>query len=128
MYSQKYIEHFSNPKNIGTVENADIVCNVLNTEGGCFDNVDVYVRTENGLIKDFKYKLKACSGTITAFSLLSEVITERTEAGLDSITFEYLDILLGKLPEKKHHSLRLAIEAKEKIKEQLKNKIKGKTI
>jgi NifU-like protein involved in Fe-S cluster formation len=120
MYSQKYIEHFSKPRNIGTVENADIVCNVINTEGGCFDNVDVFVRSENGRIKDFKYKLKACSGTITAFSLLSEVIADRTAEELDSITFEYLDGLLGTLPEKKHHSLRLAIEAKEKIKEKLK--------
>lgn len=124
MYSQKYIEHFSNPKNIGTVDNADASCNVLNTEGGCFDNVDVSVKSENGIITDFRYKLKACSGTITAFSLLSEIITGKTLEEFDSITFEFLDGLLGHIPEKKHHSLRLAVEAKEKIKKELLEKIK----
>jgi len=122
MYSKKYIEHFSNPKNIGTVENADATCNVVNNEGGCFDTVDVSVRYENGVIRDLKYKLKACSGTITAFSLLSEVIKDKNITELDSITFEYLDGLLGHLPEKKHHSLRLAVEAKNLIKEKLINK------
>jgi len=123
MYSKKYIEHFSNPKNIGIIADADASCNVLNTEGGCFDNVDVTVKSDNGIITDFRYKLKACSGTITAFSLLSEVIKNKTIEDLDSITFEYLDNLLGNLPEKKHHSLRLALEAITKIKNELmKNK------
>jgi nitrogen fixation NifU-like protein len=120
MYSKTYLEHFSSPKNIGSLEDADIEFNVVNTEGGCFDTVDVTVKSDNGVITDFKYKLKACSGTITAFSLLSELIRGKTARDLDGITFEHLDDILGKIPEKKHHSLRLAIEAVNRIKEQLK--------
>ena len=121
MYSKKYIEHFSKPRNIGTIEDADAFASVVNTEGGCFDTVDVFVKTKDGKIEDFKYKLKACSGTITVFSLLSELMIGRTIQEIDSITFELLDSELGKLPEKKHHSLRLAGDAIEKIKQQLMN-------
>jgi nitrogen fixation protein NifU and related proteins len=120
MYSKKYIEHFSSPKNIGTIEDPDALCSVVNTEGGCFDSVDVFVKTEGGIITDFKYKLKACSGTITAFSLLSELLIGKNADELGTIDFNMLNEALGGLPDKKHHSIRLALEAKEKITEQLK--------
>ncbi|HQO08841.1 MAG TPA: iron-sulfur cluster assembly scaffold protein [Clostridiales bacterium] len=122
MYSQKYIEHFSNPKNIGSIPDPDAACNVVNTEGGCFDNVDVTVKIENGVITELKYKLKACSGTITVFSLLSEIIVGKTPEELDMITFDKISDLLGGMPEKKHHSIRLALEAVEKIKKEIINK------
>ncbi len=119
MYSKKYIEHFSKPKNIGDIKDPDAYVEVINTEGGCFDTVSVFVKTKDGSIEDFKYKLKACSGTITVFSLLSELMIGKDVEEIDSITFEMMDSELGKLPEKKHHSLRLAGDAIEKIKEQL---------
>jgi nitrogen fixation protein NifU and related proteins len=124
MYSKKYIEHFSSPRNVGTIENPDASCSVVNTEGGCFDTVDVFVKADGRTITDFKYKLKACSGTITVFSLLSETLTGKSADELDGIDFKMLDEMLGGLPEKKHHSIRLALEAKDKIVEQLKNKEK----
>ncbi len=120
MYSKKYLEHFSAPRNIGVIENADISCNVVNTEGGCFDTVDVTVKNDNGIISDLKYKLKACSGTITAFSLLSELVIGKTVKELDSITFDQMNEILGGIPDKKHHSLRLALEALNEIKKKLK--------
>lgn len=120
MYSNDYIKHFSSPKNIGEIEDADIRCSVVNTEGGCFDTVDITVKSGDGIIKDFKYRLKACSGTITAFSMLSELIIGKTAEELEKITFEQMDEILGGIPEKKHHSLRLALEAVKKIREQLK--------
>ncbi|MBN2857498.1 MAG: iron-sulfur cluster assembly scaffold protein [Candidatus Delongbacteria bacterium] len=119
MYSKKYLEHFAAPKNIGTIEDADASCKVVNTEGGCFDTVDVFVKTKESKVDQFKYKLKACSGTITVFSLLSELIKDKPVTEIDSITFELMNDELGGLPEKKHHSLRMAIEALSKIKEQL---------
>lgn len=119
MYSKKYLEHFAAPKNIGTIENPDASCTVVNTEGGCFDTVHVFIKTENGKVDQFKYKLKACSGTITVFSLLSELIRGKPVSEIDSITFEIMNEELGKIPEKKHHSLRLAVEALSKLKGQL---------
>ena len=120
MYSKKYLEHFAAPKNIGTIEDPDASCTVVNTEGGCFDTVDVFVKTEDGKVDQFKYKLKACSGTITVFSLLSELIKGKPAGDIDSITFEIMNDELGGIPEKKHHSLRLAVEALSKLKEHLK--------
>lgn len=119
MYSKKYLEHFAAPRNIGSLENPDASCTVVNTEGGCFDTVDVFIKTKDGKVDQFKYKLKACSGTITAFSLLSELIKDKPVSEMDSITFELMNDELGGIPEKKHHSLRLAVEALSKLKEQL---------
>ncbi|MFO7811026.1 MAG: iron-sulfur cluster assembly scaffold protein [Candidatus Delongbacteria bacterium] len=119
MYSKKYLEHFSHPKNIGTIEKPDASCTVVNTEGGCFDTIDVYVKIKDGKVDEFKYKLKACSGTITVFSLLSELIKDIPADEIDSITFELMNKELGGLPEKKHHSLRLAVEALSKLKKQI---------
>jgi nitrogen fixation protein NifU and related proteins len=120
MYSKKYLEHFASPKNIGTIDDADAYCTVVNTEGGCFDTVDVFLKEKEGVVSDFKYKLKACSGTITVFSLLSEIIKDKEIGSLGDIDFNTLDSELGGLPEKKHHSIRLALEAVAKLKEQLK--------
>ena len=119
MYSKKYLENFSNPKNIGIIEEPDASCTVVNTEGGCFDTVDVYVKIREDKVDEFKYKLKACSGTITVFSLLSELLKDKQVDEIDTITFELMNKELGGLPEKKHHSLRLAVEALSKLKKQL---------
>lgn len=122
MYSKKYLEHFASPKNIGAFDDPDISCNVVNTEGGCFDTVDVFVKVKDSVVSDFKYKLKACSGTITVFSLLSEIIIGKKTEELAGIDFKFIDDALGGLPEKKHHSIRLALEAIDKIIEQIKKK------
>lgn len=115
MYSKTYMKHFAAPNNIGIIENPDVTCSVKNEEGGCFDTVQAYVKIENETIIDFKYKLKACSGTITAFSLISTMLIGKTITEAKSITFEQMDELLGGIPEKKAHSLRLAIEARDKL-------------
>ena len=115
MYSKTYMEHFAAPKNIGEIENSDSTCTVKNEEGGCFDTVQAFAKIENNVILDFKYRLKACSGTITAFSLISTMLIGKTVEEARSITFEEMDGLLGGVPEKKSHSLRLAIEARDKI-------------
>lgn len=115
MYSKTYMEHFAAPKNIGVIEGADSKCSVKNEEGGCFDTVQAFAKIDNGIIIDFKYKLKACSGTITAFSLLSTMLIGKTIQDAKSITFEQMDELLGGIPEKKSHSLRLALEARDKL-------------
>ncbi|NOR45743.1 MAG: iron-sulfur cluster assembly scaffold protein [Candidatus Delongbacteria bacterium] len=115
MYSKTYMQHFAAPKNIGIIETPNATCTVKNEEGGCFDTVQAYAKIENNIIVDFKYKLKACSGTITAFSLISTMLIGKTIEEAKSITFEQMDELLGGVPEKKAHSLRLAIEARDKI-------------
>ncbi|MDA3839225.1 MAG: iron-sulfur cluster assembly scaffold protein [Candidatus Delongbacteria bacterium] len=115
MYSKTYMEHFAAPKNIGIIGTPSATCTVKNEEGGCFDTVQAYVKIEDNIIIDFKYKLKACSGTITAFSLISTMLIGKTIEEARSITFEQMDELLGGVPEKKSHSLRLAIEARDKI-------------
>lgn len=122
MYTKIYLDHFSNPRNVGNLENPDAKAEVVNTEGGCFDTASLFVSMNDDKIGEAKYLLKACSGTIMAFSLLSTRMQGKTLPEVKEISFESLLSDLGELPEKKHHSLRLAIEAKNKIVEILENK------
>lgn len=122
MYSKTYLDHFSNPRNVGSIANADAIAEVVNREGGCFDTATLFVSMDSDKIGSTKYQLKACSGTIMAFSLLSTLMTGKSLQEIKEIDFNSLLNNLGELPEKKHHSLRLAIEAKDKIVEILENK------
>ena len=119
MYSKTYMQHFAAPQNIGTINNADAKCEVVNEEGGCFDTATLFVTVENNIIKDAKYQLKACSGTIMAFSLLTTRMIGKTLEEVKGITYQLLFEDVGGVPDKKAHSLRLAVEAKNKILEQL---------
>jgi len=115
MYSKTYMKHFSMPLNIGVIDNPSAQCEVINEEGGCFDKVNFFVKFENDKIVDVKYRLKACSGTIAAFSLLSEMVLNKSINELENITLESMTEEIGGMPEKKMHSIRLAIEAKDEI-------------
>lgn len=121
MYSKTYMKHFTNPQNIGKIENADAKVEVINEDPGCFDKVNFFVKFENGKIADAKYQLKACSGTIMAFSLLSELVIGKTLDEIELINFDSMQKIIGELPEKKHHSLQLAIKAKDEVIKILKN-------
>ena len=115
MYTKTYLDHFSNPRNVGALENPAAKAEVVNMEGGCFDTATLYVNYDGSTVSEARYQLKACSGTIMAFSLLSTRMEGRTLPEIKEIDFDTLLTDLGDLPEKKHHSLRLAIEAKDKI-------------
>ncbi len=115
MYSKVYMKHFAMPENVGTIENPSFHCEVINKEDGCFDKVNFYVNTEKNKIIDAKFRLKACSGTIMSFSLLTSQIIGKELNEIKKIDFEYLKEQVGDLPEKKNHSLRLAVEANNEL-------------
>lgn len=111
MYSKVYMKHFSVPENVGVIENPTFHCEVINKEDGCFDKVNFYVKIKDNKVIDAKYQLKACSGTIMAFSLLTTMIIGKDYDEIKDIDFNKLKEEVGDLPEKKTHSLRLAVEA-----------------
>ncbi|MBN1971843.1 MAG: iron-sulfur cluster assembly scaffold protein [Candidatus Delongbacteria bacterium] len=115
MYSQTYMKHFSNPQNVGKIENADDVIEVINKEEGCFDTVNLYIKYDDNIINDAKFQLKACSGTIVTFSLFTELIKGKEIEFLNKIDHDLINDELGGLPAKKAHSIRLVLEARDEI-------------
>ena len=115
MYSKIYMKHFAMPENVGVIENPSFHCEVINKEDGCFDKVNFFVNTDNNKIIDAKFQLKACSGTIMSFSLLTSLIIGKEIEEIKKIDFDLLREQVGDLPEKKNHSLRLAVEANNEL-------------
>lgn len=111
MFNERYMKHFGDPQNIGEIAEPDAVCEVKHQGGGCFDTIKMFIKVESGKIADIKYKLRACSGTIAAGSAISILAMEKTLEDAYNIGFDDVNGELGGVPEKKYHSVELAVEA-----------------
>ena len=105
MYSEKVMDHFSNPRNVGEIENADGVGTVGNAK--CGDIMRMYLEVENGVIKDVKFKTFGCGAAIATSSMATEMIKGKTLKLTNKAVAEALD----GLPEVKMHCSLLAEEA-----------------
>ncbi len=110
-YSAQYISHFTNPKGVGEIENPTTLSEVQHEGDGCFDRVKLMLNISDGTIKQTRFKARACSGTIAACSALVEAIEGKNIKDIKNITPENLIDILGGIPDKKRHSVELAIEA-----------------
>jgi len=110
-YSKQYIEHFTNPRGIGDISNPDAVAEVKHKGGGCFDTVRLTLQIKDGNISDIKFRARACSGTIAACSALVDKVTGMKTDDAVKLTPDDIATHLGGIPEKKQHSVELAIEA-----------------
>ena len=72
MYSEKVMEHFSNPRNVGEIENADGVGTVGNAK--CGDTMKMFLEVEDGVIKDVKFKTFGCGAAIATSAMATEMI------------------------------------------------------
>lgn len=100
-YSIKVIEHFKNPKNVGSIEEADGIGEIGDPD--CGDFMKVYIRVENNIITDVKYQIKGCPASIACASAMTELAIGRNldDAMMLSDT-EIMDALNG-LPDHKLH-------------------------
>nr|MDO8082276.1 iron-sulfur cluster assembly scaffold protein [Candidatus Freyarchaeota archaeon] len=109
MYSKRVMDHFANPRNVGKIENADGMGSVGNPADG--DVVTIYVKIENNIIKDIKFKVKGCPAAIATGSMTTELAKGKTiEEGLN-ITQEDVARELGGLPTKKNECSNLGADA-----------------
>ena len=112
-YSAKYIDHFTNPRGVGEIEAPDARSEVQHEGGGCFDTVRLTLKIDNGIIADVKFRARACSGTIAACSALVEKVKGMEVKLARGLTVENLIDKLDGIPEKKQHSVELAVRALE---------------
>lgn len=103
-YSDKVKEHYKNPKNVGSIENADAV-----GEAGalaCGDKLKIYLKIDNGIITDAKFQTFGCGSAVASSSILTEMIIGKTVEEAKKITNKDIaDELDGLPPEKMHCSV-----------------------
>ena len=108
-YSEKVMDHFMNPRNVGEIENADGVGTVGNAK--CGDIMKMYLKIENDVITDCKFKTFGCGAAIATSSMATELIKGRTVSEALSLTNTAVVEALDGLPAVKVHCSVLAEEA-----------------
>jgi len=109
MYSEKVMEHFSNPRNVGEIEAADGIGEVGNPV--CGDMMSFYIKVKDDRIVDVKYKTFGCVAAISVSSMVSEMAKGRTLEEARSITNKDVAQALEGLPKSKMHCSNLGAEA-----------------
>jgi nitrogen fixation NifU-like protein len=114
-YSEKVMDHFSNPRNVGEIENADGIGKVGNPV--CGDVMNLYIKVENDVIIDAKFKTFGCGAAIATSSMVTELVKGKTIDEAMSLSNRAVAEALGGLPPIKMHcsvlaedALKLAIE------------------
>jgi nitrogen fixation protein NifU and related proteins len=109
-YSEKVLEHFRNPRNVGSIEDADGKA----TEGSpaCGDMVSVYVKVDSGtqVISDIKFESYGCASNIATGSIITELAKGKTLDEAKKINWRTAADALGGLPKIKAHCSVLAVE------------------
>jgi len=109
MYSEKVIDHFKNPRNVGEIEDADGVGTVGNPV--CGDLMTITIKVKDDKIEDLKFKTFGCGAAIATSSMITEIAKGKTlDEGLE-ITRSEIASNLGGLPTIKMHCSNLAADA-----------------
>ncbi len=120
-YSEKVMEHFKNPRNVGEIPDADGIGNVGNPV--CGDIMRLYIRVEDDKIKDAKFKTFGCGAAIATSSMVTELVKGKTVKEALSVSNRAVAEALGGLPPVKMHCSVLAEEAlKSAIEDYMKKK------
>jgi nitrogen fixation NifU-like protein len=109
MYSEKVMDHFSNPRNVGEIEDASGV----GTEGNpvCGDLMTIYIKVEDDVITDIKFKTFGCGAAIATSSMITEMAIGKTLDEALKITRDDVAEELEGLPPVKMHCSNLAADA-----------------
>jgi len=108
-YSELVMDHFANPRNMGDMEDASCVGNVGNPS--CGDMMRLYLKIEDGVIVDAKFKTFGCGAAIASSSILTEMLKGKKLEDAMKISNEAVAEALGGLPPAKIHCSVLAEDA-----------------
>jgi nitrogen fixation protein NifU and related proteins len=108
MYSEKVMDHFSNPRNVGEIEDADGVGEVGNPV--CGDMMTIYIKVDNGKLTNIKFKTFGCGAAIATSSMITEMAMGMTIEQALEITRDSVADALDGLPPVKLHCSNLAAD------------------
>jgi nitrogen fixation NifU-like protein len=109
LYSEKVLDHFSNPRNVGELENANGIGEVGNAK--CGDIMKMYLDVEDGVITDVRFKTFGCGAAIATSSIATEMIKGKTIEEALKLTNKAVVEALDGLPASKIHCSVLAEQA-----------------
>ncbi len=110
MYSEKVMDHFNNPRNVGEIENADGVGEVGNAK--CGDIMKIFIEVDdNEVITDIKFKTFGCGAAIATSSITTELVVGKTVEEAKELSNEAVADALDGLPPVKMHCSNLAADA-----------------
>lgn len=109
MYNEKVLDHFRNPRNQGSIENADGAGAVGNET--CGDTMKIYIKVKNDTVDDVKFETLGCAAAISSSSVYTELVKGKTIEEALKITDDDVVRELGGLPEHKLHCSLLAERA-----------------
>jgi len=109
MYTEKVMDHFSNPRNVGELEDANGVGEVGNAS--CGDIMKIFLKVEDNVIKDVKFKTFGCGAAIATSSMVTEMAIGKTIDEALILTNEAVAEALDGLPPAKMHCSNLAADA-----------------
>jgi nitrogen fixation NifU-like protein len=109
MYSEKVMDHFMHPRNMGEIENADAVGTVGNAK--CGDIMRIFLKIENGVIVDAKFKTFGCGSAIATSSMATEMVIGKSLEDALQMSNKAVAEALDGLPANKMHCSLLAEQA-----------------
>jgi nitrogen fixation protein NifU and related proteins len=109
MYTEKLIEHFKNPRNVGPISDADGVGTM--GDPACGDYLSIFIKVEAGLLTEVKFMVYGCPAAIATTSVLTEIAVGKTLEEALAITDQDIAAALGGLPDPKMHCSNLGTEA-----------------
>lgn len=109
MYTQKVMDHFMNPRNVGKIDLADGVGEVGNPV--CGDIMHIEIKVKNGIIEDVKFQTFGCAAAIATSSMVTEMVKGKKLEDAERITNQAVAEALDGLPPVKMHCSNLAADA-----------------
>ncbi|MBR6977551.1 MAG: Fe-S cluster assembly scaffold protein NifU, partial [Lachnospiraceae bacterium] len=109
LYSEKVMDHFRNPRNVGVIEDANAIGEVGNAK--CGDIMKMYLKIENGIVEDVKFETFGCGSAIASSSMATELIKGQPLSEVRKLTNKAVAEALDGLPAYKMHCSVLAEEA-----------------
>ena len=116
LYSEKVMDHFRNPRNVGVIENADGIGEVGNAK--CGDIMKIYLKIRDGVIEDVKFETFGCGSAIASSSMATEMTKGKPVSEAMTLTNKAVAEALDGLPA---HKLHCSVLAEEAIKSALKD-------
>ena len=122
MYSEKVMDHFTNPRNVGEIDDAD----GIGEEGNpvCGDAMKIFIKVKDDVITDVKFKTFGCASAIAVSSMVTEMAMGKTIEEASKITKASLADALDGLPPQKMHCSNLGADALHKAIEDYRSKQK----
>ena len=120
LYSEKVMDHFRNPRNVGVLEDANGIGEVGNAK--CGDIMKMYLKIEDDIVKDVKFETFGCGSAIASSSMATELIKGKPVEEAMQLTNKAVAEALDGLPDYKMHCSVLAEEAIQKALEDYKSK------